>query len=151
MGISDRMGMTRIARIDGTVVLGCVLVLAIALSGCASSGGSSSEASSAGSGSSGGSSAAPAAKTTPADVPAGSPLAAIEIGMTRQQVTDLLGQPTRMNNYPTGKNWIPFYFGGDTHRFDWIYPGKGTVVMANTSRFSTALEVVDVIADPSVE
>lgn len=143
----------RIAGLERIIVLAAAFALAFALSGCASSGGSTTESSSSGSsgGSSGSSSSAPAAKTTPANVPAGSPLAGVEIGMTQQQVVDLLGQPTRMKNYPTGKNWIPFYFGGDTYRFDWIYPGKGTVIMANTSRFSSNLVVADVLHDPAIE
>lgn len=154
-GVMRIVGIVRVDRVDGIFALLASVALAIALSGCASSGGGASDASSGGStseaSSSGSSSAAPAAKKPSTEVPASSPLANIEIDMTQQQVTDILGQPSRMKNYPTGRNWIPFYFGGDTYRFDWIYPGKGKVVLANTSRFSTALKVVDVIHDPSVE
>ena len=32
--------------------------------------------------------------------------------------------------YMTGKAWIPFYFGGDRHRFEMTYKGQGRLIFA---------------------
>ena len=32
--------------------------------------------------------------------------------------------------YMTGKAWIPFYFGGDRHRFELVYKGQGRLIFA---------------------
>jgi hypothetical protein len=92
-------------------------------------------------------SAALAVDTPP---PAGSPLAKVQRGMPSDQVQDLLGSPSSMNHYPTGKGWIPFYgwWGGDAYRTEWIYKGKGRVVF-NQRPFSSRLKVIRVLYDPS--
>jgi hypothetical protein len=45
----------------------------------------------------------------------------LQIGMPMKQVTDLIGQPSDQGAYITGKAFIPFYFGGDTHRQELVY------------------------------
>src|SRR4029078_8989727 len=55
--------------------------------------------------------------------PANSKLAKVQVGMTKKQVSDILGQPTDENSYATGKMWIPFYFGNDVRRMSWYYNG----------------------------
>lgn len=54
----------------------------------------------------------------------------LKIGMGMQQVTDLVGPPTDQGTYITGKAFIPFYFGGDRHRFEMAYKGQGRLVFA---------------------
>ena len=54
----------------------------------------------------------------------------LQIGMPVRQVTDLAGPPTDQGAYITGKAWIPFYFGGDRHRFEMTYKGQGRLIFA---------------------
>ena len=123
---SERFGknVTR-AMLVLTVVFGLAF-----MGGCASS--------------SGGSEAQAKQWTAP---PAGSPLAKVKSGMNDAQVRNLLGNPTNANAYMTGKAWIPFYYGPDTHRSDWMYEGVGRVVFSR-NRYSGGLKVVRVIHNP---
>jgi hypothetical protein len=105
-------------------------VAVLVLSSCASGGGGS----------------APAADATPA--PAGSALAKVQPGMSDEEVRSLLGSPDDSKNYMTGKAFIPFYFGPDTHRSDWVYHGQGTVVFRR-NRYSGGLEVIHTAYEPS--
>jgi len=50
-------------------------------------------------------------------------------------VYDILGAPTDQGAYVTGKAWIPFYYGSDTHRYEMIYKGKGRLVFAGGSLY----------------
>lgn len=121
------------------------LALALALNACANAGGSATDK--------------PAAKTaakTPtkteaktADVPppAGSKLAKVKLGMTDVDVRKAMGEPTGSKSYMTGKQWIPFYWGPDTGRTDWMYKGQGRVVFSR-NRYSGGLKVIRVTYDP---
>ncbi|HBZ72300.1 MAG TPA: hypothetical protein DEP35_22230 [Deltaproteobacteria bacterium] len=91
-------------------------------------------------------SSAKAAEGTPP--PPGSPLAKIQAGMSDAEVQKILGEPDNRNFYPTGKGFIPFYYGGDTARTDWIYKGKGRVVFSH-NRWSGSLQVVRVDYNPN--
>src|SRR5262245_61574207 len=94
------------------------LALALALNACANAGSSAADK--------------PAAKTATktatnadakmADVPPphGSKLAKVKIGMTDVDVRKAIGEPTTSKSYMTGKQWIPFYWGPDTGRTDWM-------------------------------
>ena len=79
--------------------------------------------------------------------PSGSPLARVEKGMSDEQVRSLLGTPSDAVGYTTGKNWIPFYWGPDTSRTDWIYRGIGRVVFSR-NRYSGGLKVIRVDYNP---
>jgi len=83
------------------------------------------------------------AKKPPANIPAGSPLAKIKMGMQRAQVDDILGEPTSTRVFPSGKAFIPFYYGPDTVRTGAFYKGLGRVV------FSGAHQVVEIEYDPT--
>ena len=85
----------------------------------------------------------PAAKKAPANIPAGSPLAKVKMGMPQSQVYDLIGQPTSTRVFPSGKSFIPFYYGPDTHRKGAFFKGLGRVV------FSGADQVVEIEYDPT--
>ncbi len=80
-------------------------------------------------------------------VPAGSKLAKIQMGMSDEEVRAILGSPDNSRNYMTGKQFIPFYFGPDTHRSDWVYEGVGRVVFRR-NRYSGGLEVIQTRHDP---
>ncbi len=111
-----------------------LLVAAVAFVACASGGG-------------GGDGAAPA-NSQYSDAPAGSALAKVNVGMNDAEVRKLLGDPDNANAYMTGKSWIPFYYGPDTHRTDWMYRGQGRVVFSRNP-YSGALEVIHVLYDPN--
>lgn len=57
----------------------------------------------------------------------------LQIGMSMKQVVDLIGQPTDQGAYVTGKAWIPFYFGSDRHRYEFVYKGQGRLIFAGGS------------------
>ena len=70
--------------------------------------------------------------------------------MTKKQVTDILGSPTDENSYSSGKAWIPFYFGNDVRRTEFLYKGVGRVVFADGNAFGGGgSEVVRVDYDPA--
>lgn len=141
-------------RLQRIVIAGLVVGLTMALGGCASktdsasSSKSSSESTATATATSKSTSSTSTAAVKTVPVLAGSSLSKIEIGMTDAEVRALLGEPASIRSYPTGKNWIPFYFGGDTYRFDWIYSKTGRVIFANTNRFSRSIKVVEVIDNP---
>lgn len=89
---------------------------------------------------------AEAAKGNPP--PPGSPLAKIQVGMSDTDVRKILGEPDNANGYITGKAFIPWYFGSDTSRTDWLYKGKGRIVFSR-NRYSGNLQVVRVDYNPS--
>ena len=62
-----------------------------------------------------------------------SPFTKLQIGMSMRQVVDLIGQPTDRGAYITGKAWIPFYFGSDRHRFEFVYKNQGRLIFAGGS------------------
>lgn len=54
----------------------------------------------------------------------------LQIGMSTKQVTDLIGPPDDQGAYVTGKAFIPFYFGSDQHRYEFVYKGQGRLIFA---------------------
>jgi hypothetical protein len=126
-----------------TVRILILLVVSVAWIGCASGGG--------GAGTAQDDTAAQTAKSNlPAgysEPPAGSDLAKVQVGWSENQVRDLLGAPDDANAYMTGKQFNPFYFGGDTSRSDWMYKGKGRVVFSR-NRWSGTLKVIRVMYNP---
>ena len=106
------------ARFDHTGVMGA----------CASGGGDGG----------GGGSDYPAGYSAPPD---SSPLAKLELGDSEHDVRKALGEPDNSNAYMTGKARIPFYFGTDVARTDWMYTGKGRVVFSR-NRYTGALKVI---------
>jgi hypothetical protein len=57
----------------------------------------------------------------------------LQIGMSMRQVVDLAGPPTDRGAYITGKAWIPFYFGSDRTRFEFVYKNQGRLIFAGGS------------------
>lgn len=66
-----------------------------------------------------------------------SKFARLQIGMTIRQVQDIVGPPTDQGAYVTGKAWIPFYFGGDQHRYEMTYKGQGRLIFAGGGLMSS--------------
>ena len=70
------------------------------------------------------------------------PITVVKVGMSMQEVYDLVGQPTATTSHQTGKAWIPFnYKGGDDVRTIALYKGQGRVVFSNESRYSSGWRV----------
>ncbi len=88
--------------------------------------------------------AAPAAVPIPADAP----FAKIKNGMSIGEVYSLIGQPTDTSHHITGKAFIPYYYGGDTHRMEAIYKGQGRIVFAPRNAFTSDMEVIEINYDP---
>ena len=83
------------------------------------------------------------------NAPADSPFAKIKLGMSQGQVHDILGQPTDTKVYQTGKMWIPFYFGGDTHRTEELYKGVGRITYTGMGMGGVNLKVFKAIYNPN--
>ena len=81
-------------------------------------------------------------------IPKGHPFGKVQTGMTQAEVQKILGEPTGRHEYPTGKNWIPFYHGPDRWRSEWAYKGKGSVVFTHNS-YSGSITVLEVLYDPA--
>jgi len=79
--------------------------------------------------------------------PAGTLLAKVKPGMSDTEVKLAVGAPARTREYITGKVWIPWYYGSDTSRSAWTYPGQGEVVFSR-NRYSGNLKVIRVDYDP---
>jgi hypothetical protein len=80
--------------------------------------------------------------------PPGSPLSKVALGMNDVQVRKILGEPDNANAYVTGKSWIPFYYGTDTSRSDWMYKGMGRVVFSR-NQYSGTLKVIRIDYNPN--
>jgi hypothetical protein len=82
--------------------------------------------------------------------PADSPLAKIKEGMTPEEVSALIGRPDAVGGYVTGKAFIPFHYGGDTHRTIYRYKGQGTIIFSANGRYSGGgMGVMSVDYDPN--
>lgn len=60
----------------------------------------------------------------------GSKFSKIQLNMSRRQVENLIGPPDDESGHLTGKAFIPFFFGGDTHRTEAFYKGEGQLTYA---------------------
>lgn len=63
-------------------------------------------------------------------IPPGSKWSKLRIGMEQAEVEKLIGVSRQVYSYPTGKGFIPFYFGADKTRYEVSYPGQGSVSYA---------------------
>jgi hypothetical protein len=103
---------------------------------------------------------APAAAATPAPAPAAAPAAAaapvtvdfskIEVGMSQQQVNELLGPPTAQTQHMTGKQFHPFNFGAkDLQRMMYLYKGVGRIEFSLKSAYEGVFRVIAVTPNPA--
>ncbi|MBP2302042.1 hypothetical protein [Azospirillum picis] len=61
--------------------------------------------------------------------------AKLQIGMTMEEVSTLIGAPDNMIRHETGKRWIPFYFGNDAQRLQVIYRNEGCLTYTGGNVF----------------
>ena len=66
-------------------------------------------------------------------IPQGSKWSRLQIGMHQSEVERILGVTSNIRAYVTAKAWIPFYFGGDSHRYEAVYAGQGSVAYTGGS------------------
>lgn len=97
------------------------------------------------------SSSSVSAATTQPNIPPDSIFAKVTMGEERDKVFADIGQPTSMNSYTTGKQFIPFheFSGGDVIRISAHYKGVGLITFGNDSRYTSGYSVVDIHYDPS--
>ncbi len=79
------------------------------------------------------------------EIPPDSPFAKISIGMSMQHVFDLIGRPTDIKYFMTGKSFIPFYHGSDSVRAEALYKGLGRIIFTGRS----AKTVYRIVYDPN--
>jgi hypothetical protein len=104
---------------------------------------------------------AKAAKAAPAAAPAAAkaePAAAakavdfglVQVGMSSQQVSDLIGPPTNQTTRMTGKQFQPFNFGAkDLQRMNYLYKGVGRIEFSMKSGYEGVFRVIKVTPDPN--
>jgi hypothetical protein len=111
------------AGLFASLILGVV-----ALFGCASGGGSSSTSPAQTPAETSSKVPAPAGPYTTA--PEGSAFSKVVMRSSEVEVRKVLGEPDNTTSYMTGKIFIPFYFGKDAFRVDWLYEGQGRIVFS---------------------
>ena len=79
-----------------------------------------------------------------------SKFAQLQIGMKLEQVKKLIGQPNRTDSRITGKQYQPFYFGGDTERTEVFYKDEGQLTFSNTKPDTPADTLIKIIVYPNV-
>lgn len=67
------------------------------------------------------------------NIPANSKWSKLQIGMQQSEVERILGVTSNIRAYVTAKAWIPFYFGNDSHRYEAVYAGQGSVAYTGGS------------------
>ena len=77
-----------------------------------------------------------------------SKFAKLAIGMRQVQVENLIGRADDLSNHITGKQFRPFYFGGDTQRIEAYYKGEGQLTYSNTNNFSAPDTLIRIEANP---
>jgi hypothetical protein len=79
----------------------------------------------------------------------GSKFDKLQIGMTLEQVKKLIGQPNDTDSRITGKQYQPFYFGGDTLRTEVFYKGEGQLTFSNKHPDSAADTLIKIMVNPN--
>ena len=79
----------------------------------------------------------------------GSKFSRVRIGMGERQVEDLIGRPNDTDAHITGKQFIPFYFGGDTHRMEAFYKGEGILTFSPEHFAGQANTLIKITVNPS--
>jgi len=73
----------------------------------------------------------------------------LQIGMTLDQVKNLIGSPNNSDSRITGKQYQPFYFGGDTQRTEAYYEGEGQLTFSNTRLDSAPDTLIRILINPN--
>jgi len=72
----------------------------------------------------------------------------LQIGMSLEQVKALIGQPNSTDSRITGKQFQPFYFGGDTERTEAFYNGEGRLTFSNIHPDTAADTLIKILVSP---
>ena len=78
-----------------------------------------------------------------------SKFAQLKIGMTLKQVENLIGPPNNSDSRITGKQYQPFYFGGDTQRTEAFYKGEGQLTFSNIRPDSAPDTLIRILVNPN--
>ena len=78
----------------------------------------------------------------------GSKFSLLKIGMTMKQVENLIGEANDTDSRITGKQFQPFYFGGDTQRTEAFYKNEGQLTFSNTLPESAANTLIRIVVNP---
>jgi hypothetical protein len=78
-----------------------------------------------------------------------SKFAQLKIGMKLEQVESLIGRPNNTDSRITGKQYQPFYFGGDTQRTEAFYKGEGQLTFSNMHPDSAADTLIRIMVNPN--
>ena len=76
-----------------------------------------------------------------------SKFAKLEIGMSRTAAEKLIGVPDDSDTHITGRSFTPFYFGGDTQRYEAFYKSEGQLTYSNGSRYSAPDTLIIISVD----
>ena len=76
-----------------------------------------------------------------------SKFAQVEIGMSRGRVEKLIGVPDDSQTHITGRSFQPFYFGGDTQRYQAFYKSEGQLTFSNISMRSAPETLIVITVD----
>jgi len=76
------------------------------------------------------------------------PFSILAAGMSMEEITDLVGQPSNVTGRVTGKAFIPFYQGGDSSQMIALYKGLGRIVYNRTNAYSQTWRAAEIIEDP---
>lgn len=69
----------------------------------------------------------------------------VRMGMSAQEVTDLLGPPTAQTGHMTGKQFQPFNFGAkDLQRMIYLYKGVGRIEFSLKSGYEGVFKVITI-------
>ena len=88
-------------------------------------------------------------KAAAVPIPADSPFAKIKLDMSMDEVFALIGRPDDTSNHITGKAFMPYYYGGDTHRTEAIYKGQGRIIFCPRNHWTQSLGVMEIVYNPS--
>jgi hypothetical protein len=77
----------------------------------------------------------------------GSKFSKLEIGMSKAAVEKLIGSPDDQDSHITGRQFTPFYFGGDTQRVEAFYKYEGQLTYSNNSRYSVPDTLITIAVD----
>jgi hypothetical protein len=76
-----------------------------------------------------------------------SKFAKLEIGMSRTAAEKLIGVPDDSDTHVTGRQFTPFYFGGDTQRYEAFYKNEGQLTYSNSSRYGAPDTLIIISVD----
>ena len=72
----------------------------------------------------------------------------LKIGMKLEQVEHLIGKPDDTNSRITGRQYQPFYFGGDTQRTEAFYKNEGQLTFSNIQHDSAVDTLIRITVNP---